>query len=45
VPSDAGKTKVSYYVLTELARRHGLSEELERRLAGIDPLTDAIVAT
>jgi uncharacterized protein (DUF302 family) len=42
--SDAGETKVSYYAPTELARRHGLSEQLERHLAGIDPLTDALVA-
>ena len=42
--SDAGETKVSYYAPSELARRHGLSEELEGRLASIDPLTDALVA-
>jgi uncharacterized protein (DUF302 family) len=41
--SDAGETKVSYYGPTELARRHGLSEQLEGHLAGIDPLTDALV--
>ena len=43
--SDAGETKVSYYAPTELARRHGLSDQLEGRLAGIDPLTDALVAS
>jgi uncharacterized protein (DUF302 family) len=43
--SDAGETKVSYYAPTELARRYGLSEQLEGRLAGIDPLTDALVAS
>ena len=42
--SDAGQTKISYYAPTELARRHGLDEQLEARLAGIDPLTDALVA-
>ena len=42
--SDAGETKVSYYAPTELARRHGLGEQLEAHLAGIDPLTDALVA-
>jgi uncharacterized protein (DUF302 family) len=42
--SDAGETKVSYYAPTELGRRHGLSQELEGLLAGIDSLTDALVA-
>jgi uncharacterized protein (DUF302 family) len=43
--SDAGETKVSYYAPTELARRHGLNDQLEGHLAGIDPLTDALVAS
>jgi uncharacterized protein (DUF302 family) len=42
--SDAGATKVSYYAPSELARRYALSEELEGRLASINPLTDALVA-
>ena len=41
--SDSGETKVSYYAPAELARRHGLSPELEGHLASIDQLTDALV--
>ena len=41
--SDTGETKVSYYAPAELARRHGLSGELEGHLASIDQLTDALV--
>jgi uncharacterized protein (DUF302 family) len=41
---DAGQTKVSYYAPASIAARHGLSADLAARLAGIDPLTDALVA-
>jgi len=41
--SDHGQTNVSYYAPAELAARHHLSPELAARLAGIDPLTDALV--
>jgi uncharacterized protein (DUF302 family) len=42
--SDEGQTKVAYYAPTELAARHHLSADLTGNLAGIDPLTDALVA-
>jgi uncharacterized protein (DUF302 family) len=41
---DGGQTKVTYESPASLAGRHGLSPELAARLAGIDPLTDALVA-
>ncbi len=41
---DAGQTKVSYTSPGDLAARHHLSEDLAARLAGIGPLTDALVA-
>jgi len=41
---DSGQTKVTYYAPSALAGRHHLSPELEAKLAGIDPLTDALVA-
>ena len=41
---DGGQTKVSYYAPAELAARHGLGPGLERNLAAIDALTDALVA-
>jgi uncharacterized protein (DUF302 family) len=41
---DGGQTKVSYYAPAELATRHGLAPDLERNLAAIDVLTDALVA-
>jgi uncharacterized protein (DUF302 family) len=41
---DAGQTKVSYYAPAALAARHHLSADLAARLAGVDPLTDALVA-
>jgi len=40
---DGGQTKVSYYAPAELAARHGLGPDLEKNLAAIDPLTDALV--
>ncbi len=42
--SDNGQTKVTYTAPTTLAGRYGLSEELAARLAGIDGLTDGVVA-
>jgi uncharacterized protein (DUF302 family) len=41
---DAGQTTVTYYAPGPLAERHHLSADLARNLAGIDPLTDALVA-
>jgi uncharacterized protein (DUF302 family) len=40
---DAGQTKVSYYSPAALAARYQLGPELAARLAGADPLTDALV--
>jgi uncharacterized protein (DUF302 family) len=42
--ADNGQTKVTYYGPAALAARYDLSEDLEARLAGIDPLTDALIA-
>ncbi len=42
--TDEGQTKVSYVSPAALAARHHLSEDLIAQLAGIDPLTDALVA-
>ena len=41
---DGGQTKVSYYAPAEIAARHGLGPGLEKNLAAIDALTDALVA-
>jgi uncharacterized protein (DUF302 family) len=41
---DAGQTKVTYYSPAALAFWYHLSPDLAARLAGIDPLTDALVA-
>jgi uncharacterized protein (DUF302 family) len=41
---DEGQTKVSYTAPEALAARYGLTPELAARLAGIGPLTDAVVA-
>lgn len=41
--NDQGQTKVSYVEPSALAIRFGLSDELARRLAGIDALTDLVV--
>jgi uncharacterized protein (DUF302 family) len=41
---DEGQTKVTYYSPTELAARYNLDADLEAKLAGIDPLTDALVS-
>jgi uncharacterized protein (DUF302 family) len=42
--ADGDQTKVSYTTPSELAARYGLSDELAARLAGINALTDALVA-
>ena len=42
--ADDGQTKVSYYGPAALAARYGLSADLAAKLAGIDPLTDALIA-
>lgn len=41
---DAGQTKVSYVAPSTLAARYHLPAALEGNLAGIDPLTDALIA-
>jgi len=42
--ADAGRTMVSYYMPAALAAGHRLSAHLASKLAGIDPLTDALIA-
>ena len=42
--ADGEQTMVSYYAPATLAARHHLSADLAERLAGIGPLTDALVA-
>jgi uncharacterized protein (DUF302 family) len=42
--ADAGATKVSYTAPRALAARHRLDADLAERLAGIDTITDALVA-
>ncbi|MHB1584505.1 MAG: DUF302 domain-containing protein [Acidimicrobiales bacterium] len=41
---DEGVTKVSYVEPAALAARFDLPDDLARRLAGIEPLTDLVVA-
>jgi uncharacterized protein (DUF302 family) len=41
---DEGRAKVTYTAPEALAMRYGLTPELAARLAGIGPLTDALVA-
>jgi uncharacterized protein (DUF302 family) len=41
--ADGEQTRIAYTAAGELAARHGLSDELAARLAGIDGLTDALV--
>jgi uncharacterized protein (DUF302 family) len=43
--SDEGQTKVSYYAPAALAARYHLGPELAGNLAGINGLTDALVAS
>jgi uncharacterized protein (DUF302 family) len=40
---DAGQTKVTYYPPDAFAARHRLRADLAANLAGIDPLTDALI--
>jgi hypothetical protein len=40
---DETRTSVSYVAPQVLAARYGLTPELSERLAGIDPLTDALI--
>jgi len=42
--ADGAQTKVSYVAPGALGARYGLSADLTARLAGIGPLTDALVA-
>jgi uncharacterized protein (DUF302 family) len=42
--ADGGETKVSYTAPSALAARHHLDAGLAERLAGIDTITDALVA-
>jgi uncharacterized protein (DUF302 family) len=42
--ADGDQTKLSYTAPATLAARYGLGDELAARLAGIDALTDAVVA-
>ena len=42
---DGGQTRVSYLAPEALAARYHLSGELAQRLAGIGPISDALVAT
>jgi uncharacterized protein (DUF302 family) len=42
--ADGDRTNVSYYSPAAIAARYDLSDDLAARLAGIDPLTDALVA-
>ena len=43
--ADGGQTKVSYYAPAALAASHHLSDDLAGNLAGINALTDALVAS
>jgi uncharacterized protein (DUF302 family) len=43
--ADGAQTKVSYVAVSMLAASHQLSPDLARNLAGIDALTDALVAS
>jgi uncharacterized protein (DUF302 family) len=42
--ADNGQTKVSYYGPAALAARYDLSADVAAKLAGVDPLTDALIA-
>ena len=43
--ADEGQTKVSYYAPAAIAARHHLGPDLAGNLAGINALTDALVAS
>jgi uncharacterized protein (DUF302 family) len=42
--ADGDKTNVTYYSPAAMAARYGLDAELEAKVAGVDPVTDALVA-
>jgi uncharacterized protein (DUF302 family) len=42
--ADGSRTNVTYFSPAVIAARYGLSAELAAKLAGIDPLTDALIA-
>ena len=42
--ADGSRTNVTYYSPAAIAARYGLNAELAAKLAGIDPLTDALIA-
>jgi len=42
--ADGDQTKVSYYSPAALAKRYELNAELAAKLAGVDPITDALVS-
>ena len=42
--ADGSRTNVTYYSPAAIAARYCLSAELAAKLAGIDPLTDALIA-
>jgi uncharacterized protein (DUF302 family) len=42
--ADGSRTNVAYYSPAAIAERYGLNAELAAELAGVDPLTDALVA-
>ena len=42
--ADGAQTKVTYTAPAALGTRYGLTADLTAKLAGIDPLTDALVA-
>jgi uncharacterized protein (DUF302 family) len=42
--ADGSRTNVTYYSPAAIAQRLGLTPELAARLAGLDPLTDALIA-
>jgi uncharacterized protein (DUF302 family) len=42
--ADGAQTKVSYVAPAALGARYGLPADLAAKLAGVDPLTDALVA-
>jgi uncharacterized protein (DUF302 family) len=41
---DGGETRVGYTAPAELAARYELPDELSQRLAGIEPLVEALIA-
>jgi uncharacterized protein (DUF302 family) len=43
--ADGSQTKLSYYAPGALAARYHLGADLAAKLAGIDPLTDALLAS